>query len=647
MKKFLSVLSVFCFTLFAGVFLVACGEKSNYNITTTMTEGTSYVEVVLQQDGETLTKDDSGKYVVERGANVKALINATQSGVDMSELSVKVNNVEKPVFENSNYDPFEYGGDLNYGYFLISNVNKDINISLSGDKFITTKFTFEVNNIEDPEVITKLQMTSICLNFDDLTEEVIPPETEDPATEPEEPKEPEYINFYDYLTSGEDLSFEREFDDSFATLNRYRTFRIKFDGVAPFDLEENFPFKIEDASGKLSDIASMMNIEDYYIVDMGIAGLEKEYKIVVDFSDVKYKSYNIYVPTNNMTYSIETSTQSLSFDQEGTLTLTKNLDADKVDYTNLKVFINNLELQAIEGSETTNTIQYAIPKGITPLSTGGLNVLTVSVSGIEYLVPSYKIFANSVEPYIEEQFIMPEIFAVNDEGEDIGLVGVGSDGGALTLEGQKNAIIWSYDYDEINQAYYSLYDLYDYSLYANAEKVFNIKEAIDGATQDLTVELGNNNVFKAFYNEETKTFDSFQFEFYCTEDTIFEFRDFVIFSKNIHISYEFVDSRIENVEYAITHTEDTSMASWAQLDSEGRSLAVYGSDVVAFRLTTVRDEIGAHEFKIENSKISNTWYNSESYEQNGYRYTILKFVVSRIQYDGVMEFKLVPSGVML
>ena len=116
-------------------------------------------------------------------------------------------------------------------------------------------------------------------------------------------------------------------------------------------------------------------------------------------------------------------------------------------------------------------------------------------------------------------------------------------------------------------------------------------------------------------------------------------------SKNIDISYSFEDTRIENVEYAILDSEDASLATWSELDKDvSVKVAVNGGQIIAFRLTTLRDEIGMHEFKIEDTSICNSWLNSESYTSNGFRYTILKFVVSEIQYDGSMAFKLVPAG---
>ena len=634
MKKFLSVLSVFCLTLFAGAFLCACGEKSNYTISVSTSGENSHIEVVLQKDGETLTQEESGAYNVEKSSNIKVLINATQHGVDMSELSVKVNNENKQVVVNKEYSPLISSSTLNYGYFLISNLNKDLDIVVSGEKIISSTFTFEVDDIEDPEVITKLKMTSICLEYGEMTEE-----GENPT--------PEYVNFYDYLTSGEDLSFEREYDESGEMFNSYKTFRLKFEGITPFNLEEGYPFEIKAADGQPEQIGSMNYMDGYYVVDLGDIGMSSAYTILVNYKTLNYQRYNISVPQNNLTYSIEVPSEIISYDQEEIITLTKNLDNDKADFTNMRVYINSLELEKVEGGEKENTIQYLIPKGITPASTGGVNVYRISVDGIEYLVPVYKLYANSVEPVYENQFIMPEIWAVDDEGQKIGVVSVGSDGEQMTLEGQRNAIIWSYNYDEENQAYYSLYDLYDYSIYANSDLVLNIKETLDGATQDLNVELENGYVFKAFYNQESKKFDSFQLEFYCTEDTMFEFRDFVMFSKNINISYSFDDTRIDNVEYAVLKSEDTSTAVWAQLDGEGRTLAVNGGDVVAFRLSSTRDVIGEHEFKIENSKICNSWYNGESYELNGSQYTILKFIVSEIQYDGSMDFKLVPAGAVL
>ena len=634
MKKFLSILSICCMSLVAGVLLSACGGKETYKISVvTNTDPEPYIELVLDQEGTAITKNEDGSFDVPAKSNIKVSINATRYGIDMDDLEVRIDDIEKQVVVNQNYSPLTSGETLNYGYFLISNINKDMTINVTGEKLISSTFTFEVDDIEDPEVLEKLQMTSICLEYGEMTEEGEVPE-------------PEYVTLYDYIVENENLSFTREYSESNDIYNPYKTFRLKFDGINPFDLTQNYPFEIKTPDGQVEQIGGMTYLDDFYVVDLGDIGNSEEYTILVNFKTLNYQNFNISKPEDNMTYTITLDKEVINYSEEGIVTIQKNLDAEKADYSNMKAYVNNLELEKIAETETEESVQFKIPAGITPATTGGSLVMRINVDGIVYLVPSYLIFANSVEPMGGEQFVMPYIWAIDDEGEKIGVVGVGPNGEQLTLQGQRNAITWEYSYNEEEQAYYSYYDLYDYDIYVNTDtKILNVKEQINGATKDVSVELDNGYTFKAFYNETTKKFDSFQLEFYCTQDCIFEFKNFVMFSKNIDISYSFEDTRIENVEYAILDSEDASLATWSELDKDvSVKVAVNGGQIIAFRMTTLRDEIGAHEFKIEDTSICDSWLDSETYTANGFRYTILKFVVSKIQYDGSMAFKLVPAG---
>ena len=239
--------------------------------------------------------------------------------------------------------------------------------------------------------------------------------------------------------------------------------------------------------------------------------------------------------------------------------------------------------------------------------------------------------------------IMPSIWLVNDNGDKLGFSGVNENGEYTSLEGLRNAVIWSYNYDEANQAYYSKSDLYDYDINANQEKVLNVKEQLAGATADVTKSIAGGYTFKAFYNSTTGKFDSFQLEFVCSKETTFEFTNFQDFTKNIDVSYSFEDPRIERIEYAIaTENSDFQNLEWAELTKdESIKLAVTGQAVVCFRLTS-QSPIGSHEFKIENQKISNSKMEPLSVSADGKIYTVLRYIVSNIQYDGDMSFKLVP-----
>lgn len=629
MKKILSMLTICCMSLLAGIFLCSCSNDT-YNVQFSMDEKTEqYVELGFSTAGEKIEIGEEKKFKVASDDAVKVEITANQYGVDFSNLVITVNGTEKDIILNSKYSPFSSGESLMYGHFILAK-GKNCNIELSGVDKITSTFSFDAVGLDDEEVVSKLKMTQVCVTFDDLDDE-----TGETA--------PEYKNLYDLVTAEEKFSFTRTFDESEELYNRYSSIRVYIEGVIPFDFENANPFGIMGQNG-VADPVVMTQYGDGYVLNLGELLSYNDYKIVVDYSNIEYRTFNISLPEKNMTYEVLIDKEIINYNQEGLVSVKKLLDSSKIDYTNMKVSINTLELEKVGESDDGLTVQFKIPKNITPCTTGGGNVYRISVSGYQYLVPSYILRANSIEGLsLANPLIIPSIWLVNDNGDKLGFSGVNENGEYTSLEGLRNAVIWSYNYDEVNQAYYSKSDLYDYDINANQEKVLNVKEQLAGATADVTKSIAGGYTFKAFYNSTTGKFDSFQLEFVCSKETTFEFTNFKDFTKNIDVSYSFEDPRIERIEYAIaTENSDFQNLEWAELTKdESIKLAVTGQAVVCFRLTS-QSPIGSHEFKIENQKISNSKMEPLSVSADGKIYTVLRYIVSNIQYDGDMSFKLVP-----
>lgn len=629
MKKILSMLTICCVSLLAGVFLCSCSNDA-YNVQFSMDEKTEqYVELGFSTAGEKIEIGEKKKFKVASGDAVKVEITAKQHGVDFSNLVITVNGTDQEIILNSKYSPFSSGESLMYGHFVLAK-GKNCKIELSGVDKITSTFSFDAVGLDDEEVVSKLKMTQVCVTFDDLDDE-----TGETA--------PEYKNLYDLVTAEEKFSFTRTFDEREELYNRYNSIRVEIEGVIPFDLENANPFGIMGQNG-VADPVVMTQYGDIYVLDLGELLSYNDYKIVVDYSNIEYRTFNISLPEKNMTYEVLIDKETINYNQEGLVSVKKLLDSSKVDYTNMKVSINTLELEKVGESDDGLTVQFKIPKNITPCTTGGGNVYRISVSGYQYLVPSYILRANSIEGLsLANPLIIPSIWLVNDNGDKLGFSGVNENGEYTSLEGLRNAVIWSYNYDEVNQAYYSKSDLYDYDINANQEKILNVKEQLAGATADVTKSIAGGYTFKAFYNSTTGKFDSFQLEFVCSKETTFEFTNFQDFTKNIDVSYSFEDPRIERIEYAIaTENSDFQNLEWAELTKdESIKLAVTGQAVVCFRLTS-QSPIGSHEFKIENQKISNSKMEPLSVSADGKVYTVLRYIVSNIQYDGDMSFKLVP-----
>lgn len=632
MKKILSMLMICCMSLLAGVFLCSC-SKDSYSVQYNIDEETEkYIELEFSSGGEKIEIGEERKIKVASGDALRVDISASQHGIDFSNLVVTVNGTDKEIVLNSKYSPFMSGESLKYGHFVLAK-GKDCTIEFSGAKKIESTFSFDAVGIEDEEVVKKLKMTEVCVTFDT------------PA-EGENVEAVDYKNLYELLTAEEKFSFTRIFDDTDQLYNQYNSIGVRIEGVISFDFENATPFGIMGENG-VADPVVMTQYGDGYVLNLGDLLSYNDYKIVVDYSNIDYRTFNISLPEKNMTYEVSIDKETITYEEEGLVSVKKLLDSSKVDYTNMKVYLNNtLELEKVGESDDGLTIQYKFPKNITPIVTGGVNVYRISVSGYETLVPSYVLRANSLEgngTSLSNPMVVPSIWLVNDEGEKLGAPGVNDDGEYTSMEGLRNAVVWSYNYDDVNQAYYSKSDLYDYDINANNEKILNVKEQLAGATANVTKSVAGGYTFKAFYNSATGKFDSFQLEFVCSKEMTFEFVNFKDFTKNIDVSYSFEDPRIEKVEYAIaTENSNFQNLEWVELTKdESIKLAVSGQELVCFRFTS-QSPIGNHEFKIENQKISNSKMEPLSFTNDGKNVTILRFIVSNIQYDKDMEFKLVP-----
>lgn len=126
MKKLFSVFAAFCFALFGGVMMSACGEQDFYTITI---EENTYVDVQVYVGTELLSAEEDGTYIVENGANVTVRMYAKNLMESFPEINVSVNGEEKNVFKNG-----EFGnGDTYYGWFTLpmKQVKSDVNITFT------------------------------------------------------------------------------------------------------------------------------------------------------------------------------------------------------------------------------------------------------------------------------------------------------------------------------------------------------------------------------------------------------------------------------------------------------------------------------------------------------------------------------------
>lgn len=97
MKKILSMLTICCVSLLAGVFLCSCSNDA-YNVQFSMDEKTEqYVELGFSTAGEKIEIGEKKKFKVASGDAVKVEITAKQHGVDFSNLVITVNGTDQEI----------------------------------------------------------------------------------------------------------------------------------------------------------------------------------------------------------------------------------------------------------------------------------------------------------------------------------------------------------------------------------------------------------------------------------------------------------------------------------------------------------------------------------------------------------------------
>lgn len=634
MKKLFSFVAILVLSFFSGVFLTACDENVTWKISVNKVAEEASLYTVTVKVGGAVLDSNEGVYEIKQGSHAKVEILANDYGVDMSQVQVKVGNIKKEIVKNDEFKivpPQTVGSrDHLYGSFSLQNINTDMTIFVSGVKEVSSEFEFQTTatNINGDE---KIAMTQICTSVND-----------------------EFVELSEFLTST-NPSYERTYDKTDGLGNTYRTFKVRFDGKRPFDVE------LYDSYGNRNDVASLFKIkaegesefkdvenivwsvsENCYIVDLGNIGESKKYIIMVDFSNLEYKRYPISYARNGIGYSVSLDINTSTYDEERIVTIAKTLTQDEADYQNMRVFVGSVELQKISGSETDTEVKFLMPKGLTPLTTGGLNVYTI---GVDLDVEKYSLSSYSErEEYLEfSEFITPQFFTMNLDG---GFESSASENGnKFAMAGQTVAMRWLYRYDEGENLYSATYQLHDYDIYVGLTKILNVKEVLSGAQQDIEQDLENGYIFKAKYNTERGQFDQFELSFECSDDAHFEFKNFKMFAKNVNISYNFEDPRAQKVEYRILENSGEEVVGWTELEKNSAiAKTVAGGYIVEFRIATNGEAIATNEYKLEDSCACNMEGSARTESDEDFTYTIFSYYVSSLQFTNTANMKLVPAG---
>ncbi len=630
MKKILTVVFCAALTLLFGGVLTACSGGATH-ISFSL-QRSDLVSVEVEVDGESVRAGSDGRYQVATGSNVRVRIYARQYGVDMSGLHVVANGKERQVWTyNSDFDSLTAGGDLYFGYVLFPDIDSSLKIEISGVESFSNEFAFE--NVEGTEAEQRLKMAYIKL-----------------------PGSPMFVNFYNFLQEGKPFTIDIVGQNSEA-----RSFQMKFvgsgsnDGIDPYVITHSNPFQLQYENSEHEVVTRGMQGVSYsggiYTFSLGEIENKAAVKILTDFQDLECREFTLSLPQDNMTFetSVESGKHTLSYETSDKITVTKVMADAVMNKSAVKAYLNNRQLQLDSQSENTDqSLTFVLPSGITPSSTGGEADFKFRLTGITYPGKSVVTLNSSTFESYASQFVQPNFFAVDGNGQRSKVVGYDDAGNQIAFQNTKMALYWKYP--SYNDIYYTPCDIYDYDVLQNGSKLFNIKEMVADGEDDLVIEQ-DSFTLRAFVNPQTHKYDEFQLEFQATANTNFVFQSFKLLEKEVAISYDFDDERVESVAFAIA-SDSTSVASlaWTSLtsveDTKHRTMT-FGQSVF-FRLKVRGDvsQLGdGKEFTLQDSLASRGGVpQSFVMRANSDNYLVLAFPLADVFFEGEQSMQLILAS---
>ncbi len=662
MKKLFVCLAMVVVMFAAGITLSACGSnmvKLHFSIEE---ESESLVQVVVKH-GETIVEGRGNNYNLEKGLNLRVEVVAKEYGVDFSELVVKANGAEKSIIKNKDYSCAYGSENLVYGTFTLPSVEEDVDVSISGARAMSVTYNFDVENADDETAIANMKNAFIDLDGSG-----------------------DYINLYEFL-SGPQIEINKIF-----TEQNFNSFNLRFgnpeSGDDIFEIYNSNAFRVRADDGEEHNATyQFYTSAGYYVVTF--PNVEKEkYTIVVDFKDLAYKQYAVFLPEDNINYSAA-APEFLSYDRSDLITISKSTLRDTLVYDDMRVYINELELELHEDCDVQNdaVLRFVVPDKITPFSTSLYRepAYTIRVEGISYIDEAYSVKLIESFDKDQEEMMEAKLFLLDDYGDRIGEIPL--DGGAYTVvKGERIALFWQYRYDEETNSFVSKYDLFDFDVLmgdvvliegdADVEALSDEEEKKDpekeeeknpdpnpeqpeepeipkyqievttlslGGKIDWTfketqiVEIADGYMLTAYYDEKKDGFAEMKLEFSCENDKEISFGNFKNFAQDINISFDFEDEKVSSVEYGILDSDE----GWVMLDrNEAQSISVEAGQQIIFRLGGTAF-VDAAKYSIENKTALLGEVEVSSYNNEGVYYTEFAFVVSNHQFSNVQGVKLV------
>lgn len=672
MKKLFVSLAMVVMMFAAGVALSACGSD-NVKLTFSVEKASEpLVKVVVKQNNQEV-EGRGYNYNLKKGVNLRVELVAKTFGVDFSQVVVKVDGAEKSIIKNKEYDCSFGSENLVFGNFTLAGLDKDSKVTIAGVKESSVSYDFEVENLEDETAIANMKSAFIDVDGND-----------------------EYQDFYEFVTNPES-KIEKSF-----TQENFNSFRLRFGnadrGDVIFDLDNSDAFRVKDEEGNLVRATFPLNVSGGYYTVTFPNITQNKYTIVVDFKQLNLLQYTVIKPDDNLNYSIS-APEFLNYESEGVVTVSKSTQRQTVVYDEMKVCLNELELQLDPTCDIENdsVLRYLIPSKITPFSTSiyGDLFYTIRIENLTYTDESFAVkFSEDVAN--EESMFEQALYLLDDAGQKVDKIPL--EGGEWTVvKGEKVALYWEYKYDQDAGCFVSKYDLFDFDVvvgdvflieenpnppteqfaseedkdpdekpdekpeepepdpnpdqpgpdepelpkYETINTTLSLAGLVDMTTkQTQTIEIAEGYLLTAFYDEEKGGFYAMQVEFSCENNKVLSFANFKNFGQDVNISFAFEDARIATVEYNLGSDIEPN---WILLERNVvKKVGIEAGQKMVFRLGgTSYVDIANFEAWNELGLLENPI--SSTYTQNGIYYTELIFTVSYLQPTSLQEIKLVST----
>lgn len=536
---------MFTFLITATFMLTGCGKKEVTGTFSSEVESFENYGITISTPNASIYSNQGGVIKVKQDSEVMVAVYSNRMGLDFSNFKLYVDNVSVTYTVDSGFSD-TYSSSLYASYKF--KAKKNFVVSASDVKVIESSIFYStLNNTQENS--DKVNYMSISTGDD--------------------------VNAFTSLRSvtSSANSFVKKFPNSLILEDdNYRYLRIKVQNgvLAPKSMLEETFITITSNGQVIKELPFNLGyfVNDNYKIHLFDLGEDiknyREYNVAFNLDSISFESYKLDVKNENTRVaklvigdgSYEQS--SMLFNEERYISLEKLLTSD-VDYSEAKLVSGSYELPIDNVTDTH--IWFKVEKFKAPIAFGNKYeyIHEIYLKGLKYNNETVVTEIETTTNMIHANFIDGNgeyTYSFNDNNE------------MLSEKNKDLKLIWSLNSSTLNNnlIHVSPYDPFDYNLYIKNEKMFNLKELLQGKSGDFEQVINEKYTFKAYYNDEAKVYLNYELLFTTTEDVSFKFDDYKYLFKNVKIELQDESNIATNFKYKISDiVEEDADSTWKAL----------------------------------------------------------------------------------